>query len=148
MANHLTKFDTQTAYQQFKSSQDFVRPNVSYCEDNKEVYFNSSVMKFTVTHIIGSNTTITMEYNFIEGMTWLDWINSNYNVVISPYNNQPNSQSWSRDHGTVVCQFDVDGGSSSQQYSIGYNDNVYLEPVEVSLTDTIDENTAYVTILV
>ena len=40
MGKYLKKFDTHTEYEDYISGSDKILPNVSYCEDNNEVYYN------------------------------------------------------------------------------------------------------------
>ena len=136
MANHLTKFNTQTAYQQFKSSQDFVRPNVSYCEDNKEVYFNSNVGTFTINHAL-SGENFLMQYKFLVGMTWQEWVNSSYNVVTNPFTGNPNSNNWRVSGGMVMYYPDDSTGqqSSFNPICVTTPENTYLNPSSTIIAD-------------
>jgi hypothetical protein len=40
MADYLKLFDTTSEYETYIEGQDVLLPNVSYCEDNNEVYYN------------------------------------------------------------------------------------------------------------
>lgn len=74
MANHLTKFDTQSQYEQFKNTSDFVKPNVTYCEGDNQVYYAPDNV-IIITFIFNNK-----QYQAEEGMTWQQWVNSNYNI--------------------------------------------------------------------
>lgn len=41
MGKYIKKFDTHSDYEDFIETEDFIRPNVSYCVDNKDVHYNS-----------------------------------------------------------------------------------------------------------
>lgn len=40
MGKYIKKFDTHSDYEDFIETEDFIRPNVSYCVDNKDVHYN------------------------------------------------------------------------------------------------------------
>lgn len=85
MENYLTKFSTHTNYQQ--NSQNLARPNVSYCEDNKEVHYNPYVhdysqdyfttvalengtISFDILKSIGTDMITSISYSTDNGKTW------------------------------------------------------------------------------
>lgn len=46
MGKYIKKFDTHSDYEDFIETEDFIRPNVSYCVDNKDVHYNPYVDPF------------------------------------------------------------------------------------------------------
>jgi hypothetical protein len=40
MGKYIKKFDTHSDYEDFIETEDFIKPNVSYCVDNVEVHYN------------------------------------------------------------------------------------------------------------
>jgi len=48
MGKYIKKFDTHSDYEDFIETEDFIRPNVSYCVDNKDVHYNSTQTLFAV----------------------------------------------------------------------------------------------------
>ena len=54
MEEYIKLFQNHTQYEAYKNSADYIRPNVSYCEDNKDVHYNPweetrVVAKYNVT---------------------------------------------------------------------------------------------------
>lgn len=54
MLKYIKEFANHTAYETYKNSEDYVRPNVSYCEQQNEVHYNwvetRLVCKFNITN--------------------------------------------------------------------------------------------------
>ena len=48
MGKHLKKFDTHTEYETYIEGENVILPNVSYCDDNKDVHYNPIPPKATV----------------------------------------------------------------------------------------------------
>lgn len=82
MVDYIKLFETMSEYEAFTNSEEFVKPNVSYVKNTNEVKFNpnaasANLIEFTVDGI---------SYQAEEGMTWQDFVDSNYNdgyVVIN-----------------------------------------------------------------
>lgn len=73
---YLKKFQTNADYQSFKSSGDWITPNVSVIADDDTIVFEpfvgaTSLITFTVDGV---------EYQAEEGMYWIEWCYSEYNV--------------------------------------------------------------------
>ena len=83
---YLKKFSTESDYQTFKGGSDWTTPNVSLIEekvssnDNSYIMFNEaeSLSTFTVG-VCSSSVVIEGPYEFKEGMTWDEFLNSEYN---------------------------------------------------------------------
>ena len=83
---YLKKFQTESDYQTFKSGGDWVTPNISVIEekisgnDNNYVMFNEAkpISTFTVG-VTSSYIDVEGPYEFVEGMTWDEFLNSEYN---------------------------------------------------------------------
>ena len=66
MGKYIKKFDTHADYEDFLETSDFIKPNVSYCEDNNDVHYNpwtdpKLVCKYNITDT-SSATTLRTEY--------------------------------------------------------------------------------------
>lgn len=48
MGKYIKKFDTHSDYEDFIETEDFIKPNVSYCVDNTEVHYNSTQTLFAL----------------------------------------------------------------------------------------------------
>lgn len=69
---YLKYFKTSNEHSTYKNSSDFITPNVSYVEENEGVSYNPLVL---ITCKVGNN-----QYQAREGMTWRQWVDSEYNV--------------------------------------------------------------------
>jgi hypothetical protein len=70
---YLKKFQTNADYQAFKSSSEYVEPNLSAIENDNTIFYEPvkpTLITFTISNI---------EYQAEEGMTWEEWCNSEYN---------------------------------------------------------------------
>ena len=81
MAKYLTLFDTHSSYEEYIDGPDAILPNVSYCEDVKDVHFNpehdytKDYLTFTAKEngtfkFSGSTTANTIQYSLDNGTTW------------------------------------------------------------------------------
>ena len=82
---YLKKFQTNADYQTFKDGGDWITPNVSLIEEkvssinNNHIMFNEvEISTFTVS-VNSASSVIEGPYNFKEGMTWNEFLNSKYN---------------------------------------------------------------------
>ena len=75
---HLKKFQTNADYQAFKSSSDYVTPNVSLVTGNKELFYNKKEITIISFHTVQTIYNIKTSHTALSGMTWNDWINSEY----------------------------------------------------------------------
>ena len=71
---YLKYFEDASAYEAYKNGSDYVLPNVSFIEDVAVVMFNpnakpTNLIEFTIDSV---------PYQAEEGMTWLDFVNSEY----------------------------------------------------------------------
>ena len=69
---YLKKFNTQTQYESFKGGIDFVLPNVSYITGENSI--NYTPTPSIITFYIDSSPI-----NALKGMTWAEFVNSEYN---------------------------------------------------------------------
>lgn len=60
---HLKKFDTDNLYQDFKSGEDFIRPNVTYVINDNIVHYDDMLITYYINDI---------EYTCERGTTWRD----------------------------------------------------------------------------
>ena len=85
---HLKKFDNNSSYEEYILSEDFITPNVSYVEEDNEVYYNpfqssnndsydnwvkatyNVTDNSTATRILGSNGLFYIDY--VEEMVVLE----------------------------------------------------------------------------
>jgi hypothetical protein len=71
---YLNKFENESDYQAFKSSSEYVEPNVSLIENGNTIFYEpvkpTTLISFTVYDTI---------YQAEEGMTWIEFCESKYN---------------------------------------------------------------------
>lgn len=72
---YLKKFQTNTDYQTFKGGSDWLTPNVSAIEEDNGVFYNKETIIFYTVQTIYN---IKTNHQALPGMTWNDWINSEY----------------------------------------------------------------------
>lgn len=70
---YIKNFTNQSEYETFLKGEEFITPNVSYANEENEVYFLPLVL---LPAKYGE-----LEFTFAEGMTWGAFINSEYNTV-------------------------------------------------------------------
>jgi hypothetical protein len=70
---YLKYFVEETQYEEFINSDEFIRPNVSHVSENKS-------MKYNPNNILDVFFIGDKEYQFENGMTWSEWLDSDYNV--------------------------------------------------------------------
>jgi hypothetical protein len=73
---YLKRFKATEEYNSFKNSTEYIEPNVSVIEDltnsNTTIHYNPYIPPIITFYV--SNTA----YEAVEGMTWEQWINSEY----------------------------------------------------------------------
>lgn len=80
---YLRKFQTNADYQAYKGGGDWVTPNVSLITgDNNIVYEPLASAVSLITFTIYS-----VEYQAEEGMTWGEWVDSEYNTKSDTFTN-------------------------------------------------------------
>jgi hypothetical protein len=110
---YLKLFDTTAQYDTFKSSSDFVLPNVSYVI-NENVYFNPSEdIKEIEFYVQGK------KYTALKDMTWREFIYSPYNI-----------DGW---YETMIGT-----GSDEECVGISYEDNWMGGGIEIQLSKSDD----------
>lgn len=72
---YLKEFSTESDYQAFKSSSDWVTPNVSFITKDETLVYNRPTIIF---HTVQTIYNIKTSHQALPGMTWGDWINSEY----------------------------------------------------------------------
>ena len=104
MEKHLFYY---TSHSQYVEPTD--KPAVSYCEQEDEVHYVAAGSVTLITFTINSKP-----YQAEEGMTWQQWVDSEYNVVEDPYTGQNsiNNGNWYVS-GNEICITDgfMSGGS-------------------------------------
>ena len=85
MNDHLKQFATHSAYEAVKNNLD--KPNVVLCTQENEVHFNTiKEITFTIEEKHWNQATQwydsirTVQYSALEGMSWSEWLNSEYNT--------------------------------------------------------------------
>ena len=82
---YLKKFETNADYQSFKNGSDWTIPNVSLIEEkfsddnNNYIIFNNVKPSTFTVGVMSAYIDIEGPYEFKEGMTWNEFLNSNYN---------------------------------------------------------------------
>jgi hypothetical protein len=74
---YLKVFDNNNEYQQFIGGEDYIEPHILVVKngDNESVLHFKDNVKNILTFTVGKQ-----KYNFEDGMTWEEFINSKYNV--------------------------------------------------------------------
>lgn len=76
---YLKLFDNETGYEEFVNSNDYVTPNICAVKDGSGevdlVFFNREEDVNLITFYVGGTA-----YQCEEGMTWEEFVSSNYNV--------------------------------------------------------------------
>lgn len=72
---HLKEFNTESDFQAFKSSDDWLTPNVSFINRDKTLVYNRPTIIF---HTVQTIYNIKTSHQALPGMTWNDWVNSEY----------------------------------------------------------------------
>lgn len=75
---YIKRFETNADYQAFKSSDDYLTPNLCAIEDIDDVVYQKLILP-TFT-IYNTNLGQTYTYSFVDGMTWSEFIESEYNT--------------------------------------------------------------------
>lgn len=75
------KFQTESDYQAFKNSNNWITPNVSVIEeasDSEVIKYNPFLflLSFIINNPYGTHTNFQAE----EGMMWEEWVKSSYNL--------------------------------------------------------------------
>ena len=78
---YLKYFEQASAYDAYKNGSDFVLPNISYIEESNSVEFNPYVIEKNIIHFVLNNINCEAE----EGMTFKEWIFSDYFDINNPY---------------------------------------------------------------
>jgi hypothetical protein len=78
MGKYIKKFDTHSDYEDFIETEDFIRPNVSYCVDDVELHYNPSPILWAYEldpgrFILGeiSNGVLFMYASVDSGLKWI-----------------------------------------------------------------------------
>ena len=78
MARYFKFFETHSEYQTYTQSSDIVKPNVSYCNDNKELHYNPwTYAEAYLTFVALEDSTFTLSTNAVSysldnGETWVE----------------------------------------------------------------------------
>lgn len=88
---YLKLFETEAEYTQFKDSEQFITPNVSYIENSDVVMYNPYVAPVSLIEF----TINGASYQAEEGMTWQEFVESSYNDGNVIYDAQYHSISYS-----------------------------------------------------
>lgn len=121
---YIKKFSTDADYQAFKSSTDYIEPNVSAIEENSSVIYEPIKTQVLQSFIIFGSSMETKEFNFVEGMTWIDFINT-----------PELSQNLFTNNGGYVRYWP---GGSWNEWAM-----VFLDSIDVSINDVIINGTEY-----
>lgn len=92
MSKYFKKFDTHEQYEQY-TQEDMILPNVSYCEDNDEMYYNpihdysqdyltfvaleDGTISFNIHKLMGIEYITSISYSTDNGETWTTTANQN-----------------------------------------------------------------------
>ena len=69
MGKYIKKFDTHSDYEDFIETEDFIKPNISYCVDNVEVHYNPLAdSRLIVRYNVEDASNPTQLYMYMSGM--------------------------------------------------------------------------------
>lgn len=80
---YLKVFKNASDYQTFKEGSDYITPNICLLEDNYNIVFEPKKKDEPLKQFSIYDSSMSYErkyFNFKEGMTWVEWINSEYCV--------------------------------------------------------------------
>ena len=94
---HLKLFNSDSEYQTYKESSDFVTPNVSYAVDSKNVYYSikrqkSIFVKYDSNAMMGPTTDQSYTLYgpvIVEGEDRIAWVNESGNWYVLTYTEEP-----------------------------------------------------------
>lgn len=72
MGKYIKKFDTHSDYEDFIETEDFIKPNVSYCVDNVEVHYNPLILpkdQYLTFDVITDGTIRWHHYGYLPNDT-------------------------------------------------------------------------------
>lgn len=121
MGKYIKKFDTHSDYEDFIETEDFIKPNVSYCVDNVDVHYNPTphdyskdyltfvaledgTISFTYTEYVNPDAQDAnyVEYSIDEGQTWTRLNNVSLEEKIITVNvSQGDKVLWRGDNSTL-----------------------------------------------
>lgn len=78
---YLKKFSTESNYQAFKGSVDYIEPNVSLITDNNIINYNKFVIRVINFKYFDFDKQDFITCQAEENMTWEEFVNSEYNTL-------------------------------------------------------------------
>ena len=132
----LIHFKNKTKFEEKNNAGEILDSSIVFVKDSNEIYTHGEEYQFVGWSYIKSNSLITFkilyhagtefkEYNATPGMTWEEWVNSDYNI-----------------DGYVINKYDnVISTSSGRLWSFAIKPN--LSENYVNPTDTIDNGSIY-----
>ena len=100
MEKHLRKFSTHTQYEEYINSQDKLLPNVSYCEDQKNLYYNPNLDYVDLglpSGTLWAKTNLGAEREIDYGNYYMYGKTTTYNAQDTPYTGVENPLNLSLD---------------------------------------------------
>ena len=139
MLKNIKLFSTDSDRTTYESSASYEAPYVSKVTADNSVHYNKQIriIEFTVQerhYDSGSHlVTTSVQYSALEGMTWEEWIESDYNINYYFYLNGVRYQEYYGQH------ISADSSLPGSEFRIDFNNNPVL------LKDNIVENRLYAT---
>ena len=117
---YLKYFEQASAYEAYKNGSDFITPNVSYIEESNSIEFNPYVIEKNIIHFVLNDINCEAE----EGMTFKEWIFSDYFDINNSYNLYCGYSNNIRDHitdseSTNIRLLSIEGAA--------FNPEIYIE---------------------
>ena len=152
MGKYLRKFDTHSEYEEYINSQDKLLPNVSYCEDQKELHYNKKPHDYSqdyLTFVALEDGTFTftptssnvISYSTDNGGTWTQGnsvsVNSDDKVLWK------GTMTPSQGIGTFssTANFDVEGNAMSLLFGDNYKEQTDLTGKNFAFYNLFYDNT-------
>lgn len=132
MSKYLKLFKNESDYQTFRGGGEWITPNVSLIETNSsgesipQIIYHKYEPIIHHMYITMSNTIYDIIYE--EGMTWGEWINSEYNIHPTT-----NTTPWLRQSGPTFVEYD--GLILVLNYVVVYLDEYIIENENYELSN-------------
>ena len=134
MGKYLRKFDTHSQYEMYINSQDKLLPNVSLCEDQKDLHYNKKPHDYSqdyLTFVIKTSGTFdiypaeasNVYYSLNNGETWVDFsqggtitVSAGDKLMWKGILNNDEGKYWDKEEVEPGVHFDVQGNIMSLVY--------------------------------
>lgn len=122
MGKYIKLFNSHQAYEDFTESEDFILPNVSRCDSEKDVHYTPKPYDYSINYLTFepledgtfSFTTNNIDYSLDEGKTWTTLVAGANTPII----NSGNKILWKADELTSTSSNGIGTFSSTGQFEV------------------------------